>query len=209
MYEVFEFVLIGIALGFASGISPGPLLAMTISETLKYGSKEGFKVALSPLITDILIISSVMLILINLEKQDFILGFISLFGAMYLIYLGISSFKIKNISHDFSNQKNNSFMKGILANLLSPHPYLFWITIGGPIIFRTLKTDILITILFIASFYTFLVGSKIMIALIVGRYRSLLKNKYYMYIIHGLGAVYFVFALFFIMQAIELFGFYI
>lgn len=207
MYEITEFLLLGILLGFTSGVSPGPLLAMTISETLQYGSKSGFKVAISPLITDILIISSVLFILLHLEKQNLLLGFISLSGAIYLLHLGIVSFRIKNVNHGFINQKESSFKKGILSNLLSPHPYLFWITIGGPIIFKTIKINILGTILFIVGFYTFLVGSKIMIAFIVGRYSSSLKYEYYLYIIHALGVIYILFALFFIMQSIELLGF--
>jgi threonine/homoserine/homoserine lactone efflux protein len=55
MHEIAEFLLMGIVLGFAAGISPGPLMAMTISESLQHGSREGVKVAISPLVTDFLI----------------------------------------------------------------------------------------------------------------------------------------------------------
>lgn len=209
MYEIAEFLLMGIFLGFASGISPGPLMAMTISETLQHGSKEGFKVAISPLITDLLIVSSVMFILLHFEKQNSVIALISLSGALYLAQLGIASLRTKSINHDVSGLKKDSLRKGVLANILSPHPYLFWITIGGPILFKTFKVDVLATVLFIAGFYAFLVGSKIMIAFVVGRYRSFLKNKYYLYTIRGLGVVYLVFALFFIEQGLKLLGLYI
>jgi threonine/homoserine/homoserine lactone efflux protein len=175
MSEIAEFLLMGIFLGFASGISPGPLMAMTISETLQHGSKEGFKVAVSPLITDILIVSSIMFILLKFEKQNSFIALISLSGALYLIHLGIASLRTKNINHDANGKKKDSLTKGVLANLLSPHPYLFWITIGGPILFKTLKVNVLATVLFVFGFYAFLVGSKIMIAFVVGSYRSFLK----------------------------------
>ncbi|WP_406661701.1 LysE family transporter [Methanolobus sp. ZRKC3] len=199
----------GIFLGFVAGISPGPLLAMTISETLQHGSKAGFKVAISPLITDILIIASIVFILLRFESQNSVIAFISLSGAVYLIHLGISSFKTKNIDVDISNEKKDSLKKGILANLLSPHPYLFWIAIGAPILFKTLAIDILATILFVVGFYTLLVGSKIAIAFIVGRYRSFLKNNYYLYTIRSLGVVYLIFALFFIEEGLGLLGLHI
>lgn len=199
----------GSFLGFTAGISPGPLMALVISETLQHGSKEGFKVAFSPLITDLIIISSVMFILLYLEKQNSVIALISLSGALYLIHLGIASLKTKNIDYDISGQKKKSLRKGILANFLSPHPYLFWITIGGPILFNTLKVNVLTAVLFVAGFYSFLVGSKIMIAFFTGRYRSFLKNKYYLYTIRGLGIAYFVFALFFIQQGLKLLGLYI
>ncbi len=196
----------GIFLGFASGISPGPLMTIVITETLQHGSKEGFKVAASPLITDLIIVSSVMFILLHLDKQNSVIALISLSGALYLTHLGIASLRNKSINHDVSGLKKGSLRKGVLANLLNPHPYLFWITIGGPILFKTLEVNVLATFLFISGFYVFLVGSKIMIAFIVGRYRSFLKNKYYLYTIRGLGLVYLVFALFFIDQGLKLMG---
>jgi threonine/homoserine/homoserine lactone efflux protein len=206
MYQSVEFLLMGLVLGFAAGISPGPLMAMTISETLQHGSKEGVKVAMSPLITDILIVSSMVFILLRFESQNSVIAFISLAGAVYLIHLGISSFKIKNIDLDISNTKKESLKKGILANFLSPHPYLFWIAIGAPILIKALAVDMLAAILFVVGFYIFLVGSKIMIAIIVGRFRSFLKNNYYLYTIRSLGIVYLIFALFFIEEGLELMG---
>ncbi|SFM24980.1 LysE family translocator [Methanolobus profundi] len=202
----YEFLLMGIFLGFAAGISPGPLMAMTISETLQHGSREGFKVAVSPLITDVLIVSVILLILLNLKSQEIAIAFISLAGALYLIHLGISSLRTGNNGLDIITGKKDSLKKGILANFLSPHPYLFWITIGGPVLFQALDVAMLAPVLFVLGFYIFLVGSKIMIALLVGRSRSFLKNNYYLYTIRGMGFVYFVFALIFIEQGLELLG---
>lgn len=209
MYEAAEFLFMGIFFGLVAGISPGPLLAMVISETLQHGSKEGVKVAISPLITDILIISSIVFILLRFEDQNSLIAFISLLGAVYLIHLGISSFKVKNIDMDISNKRKDSLKKGILANFLSPHPYLFWITIGAPIIFKTLAIDVLTTVLFVSGFYLLLIGSKIMIAFLVGRYSSFLKNNYYLYTIRSLGVAYLIFALFFIEEGLRLLDLYI
>ncbi len=56
MLEIIEFLALGAFLGLASGISPGPLLTITISETLQHGKWEGIKVAISLLITDLSIV---------------------------------------------------------------------------------------------------------------------------------------------------------
>lgn len=209
MYEIIEYLLMGIFLGFVAGISPGPLLAMVISETLQHGSMEGVKVAISPLVTDILVISSIVFILLRIESQDSVIALISLSGAVYLLHLGISSFKVKNLDMDVCNEKKESLRKGIIANFLSPHPYLFWITIGGPILFKALAIDIIAPVLFVAGFYILLVGSKIMIAFFIGRYRSFFRNKYYLYTIRSLGVVYLIFALFFIKDSLGLLGLHI
>ncbi len=47
-----DYLITGITFGFVAGISPGPLLALVISETIKHNHKEGIKIALSPLLTD-------------------------------------------------------------------------------------------------------------------------------------------------------------
>ena len=209
MFEAIEFLVIGIVLGFAAGISPGPLMAMIISETLQHGTKEGIKVAISPLITDTLIVSSVVLILMYFQSQNLAIALISLLGAMYLIHLGIDSLRTKNINLDVGNTKKESLKKGIIANFLSPHPDLFWIAIGAPILFNALEVNVLASILFVAGFYLLLIGSKITLAFVVGRYRSFLKNNYYLYTIRAMGVVYIVFALFFIEQGLELLGLHI
>ncbi len=42
----------GVVFGLSGGLSPGPLLTLVVSETLKHGIKEGVKVSIAPLITD-------------------------------------------------------------------------------------------------------------------------------------------------------------
>jgi threonine/homoserine/homoserine lactone efflux protein len=72
MIEELGFLFSGIIFGLAAGISPGPLLALVFSETIKYGKKEGFKIAFAPLITDLPIVLFVLLILSRLTKYDLI-----------------------------------------------------------------------------------------------------------------------------------------
>ncbi len=206
MIESAEYLLMGSFLGFAAGISPGPLLALVISETLQHGPGEGIKVAFSPLITDVLIVSSIVLVLMQIEGQDLVIGLISLLGALYLVHLGLSSFKVKTVDLDMSNAKKDSLKKGIIANFLSPHPYMFWIAIGAPVLIRALDIDILVAVMFVAGFYIMFVIAKVLVALFVGRCRSLLTNNYYLYTIRSLGVAYFVFALFFVREGLELVG---
>lgn len=199
-----EFLLSGIVLGFAAGISPGPLLAMTISQTLQHGFGEGIKVAVSPLITDGLIVCFIMLLLLRLNNTDNVLALISFSGAFYLIYLGVSSLGTKGNSPDIIPENTDSLKKGITANFLSPHPYIFWMTVGGPLLFRALDAGILACMLFIAGFYSFLVGSKIVISFLTGRSRHFFTGNYYRNTIRLTGIVYIIFALFFIKHGFEL-----
>lgn len=58
-----RFLLTGVLLGLSSGLAPGPLLALVASETLRHGVRAGVRVALAPLITDLPIILTTILLL--------------------------------------------------------------------------------------------------------------------------------------------------
>ncbi|MDQ1276539.1 MAG: hypothetical protein QG610_2117 [Euryarchaeota archaeon] len=198
MLDLIEHLAMGAFLGLAAGTSPGPLLAVTISETLQHGKWEGIKVAVSPLITDLPIILAVLFVLSHLTSSDLFIGIIAFFGASYLIYSGIESFKIKNDSLELNIEKTDALKKGVIVNFGNPHPYVFWLSIGGPIIFKSLSIHIWATILFIAGFYLLLVGSMVIVALIVEKSKYIINSSYYFSIVRALGIAQIIFGLTFI-----------
>jgi threonine/homoserine/homoserine lactone efflux protein len=198
------YLLSGIILGLIAGISPGPLLALVISETLMHGKKEGIKISLVPFITDFPAVLLSIFLLSRLDEMNFVLGTISLAGAIFLIYLAYGSITFKGMNPEIKNQEPRSLQKGIAANFLSPHPYLFWISVGTPILLKAYYISLLYAILFIASFYICLVGSKIIISVLVEKSKSVLSNKIYLYIIRGLGLALLVFAIIFINEGLRL-----
>jgi threonine/homoserine/homoserine lactone efflux protein len=209
MVEGLEFLISGVVFGLAAGIAPGPLLALVFSETLKYGKNEGIKIAVSPLITDLPIVLFVLFILSSLMGYNFVIGMISLFGACYLIYLGVENLRVKIAESEVELTKRDALKRGVIANFLSPHPYLFWLSIGGPIIFKSLDIHISATILFILGFYSLLIGSKIGIVLVVEKSKSFIKSKYYLYIVRALGIALILFALVFVKDGLKLIGLFL
>jgi threonine/homoserine/homoserine lactone efflux protein len=87
---------------------------------------------------------------------------------------------------------------------LNPHTYLFWLSVGSPIVLETLKTDASATVLFLLGFYTFLIGSMTFVALVVDRSKSLVNSKYYSYVIRVLGIVLILFALAILTEGLKL-----
>jgi threonine/homoserine/homoserine lactone efflux protein len=206
MSQGLEFLASGIILGLASGISPGPLLVLVFSETVKYGKKEGIKIAIAPLITDLPIVLLVLFALSNLTRYNLVLGIIALIGACYLIFLGVENLRHKTAEFDVDLQEGGALKRGVIANFLNPHPYLFWLSIGGPTIFQSLNIHVSTTALFILGFYSLLIGSKVTIALTVEKSKSFIKSKYYIYVIRVLGLALILFALIFIKDGLELIG---
>jgi len=201
-----DFLLFGIIIGLAAGLSPGPLITLVVSETLKNGKKEGIQVAFSPLISESPIILFVLVILSSVADNDIIIGVIALLGAFFLIYLGLSNLRANVKESEDDHGKTNALLRGITTNLLNPNTYMFWLTIGGPKILESNQVSLSATILFILGFYMMLVGSKITVAIVVDKSKIIIKSKYYAYIIRGLGIVLIVFAFIFIRDALELAG---
>jgi threonine/homoserine/homoserine lactone efflux protein len=199
-----ELLIAGITLGLYAGFSPGPLLVLLISQTLKHGHKEGIKVALAPLITDLPIIIASIIFLSFVAGYSLILGIISIFGGLYLGYLAYESFKTKGLTKEIEAEEPKSLKKGVTVNFLNPSPYIFWITVGGPLIITAYMGNALSPLLFIVSFYALLVGSKIGIAFAAGKSRDFLTGRPYIYIMRILGVVLIIFALYFFVQGIQL-----
>ncbi|HII80745.1 MAG TPA: LysE family translocator [Methanosarcina sp.] len=203
MLDLIEYLAMGAFLGLAAGTSPGPLLAVTISETLQHGKWEGIKVAVSPLITDLPIILAVLFVLSHLASSDFFIGIIAFFGASYLIYSGTESLKFKKDSVELNVEKKDALKKGVIVNFGNPHPYVFWLSIGGPIIFKSLSIHIWATVLFITGFYLLLVGSKVIVALIVEKSKYFINSNYYFSIVRALGIAQIIFGLTFIKVGLD------
>jgi threonine/homoserine/homoserine lactone efflux protein len=199
---VLPFLFSGLILGITAGISPGPLLALVISETLKQNRAGGVRVALAPLITDLPIIIFSIFIISKISGQNIVLGVISFSGALFIAYLGFDCVRTKGMEVSIDEKKTGSLIRGAAANFLSPHPYLFWITVGAPVTLKAYKTGFFASIIFLSAFYFSLVGSKIIIALLVDKSRNILQNKVYIRIMKGMGIVLLVFALLFVKEGI-------
>lgn len=183
------FLTAGTVLGFSAGLAPGPLLALVISETLQHDRKAGVKVALAPVITDLPIIIFSLLVLAKLSRFQNILGIISVIGAFFILYLGITNMKIKGVQIDADSTPQKSLQKGIFVNTLSPHPYLFWLTVGGPTTIKAWDLSLLAASGFVVCFYVMLVGSKILLAMLVSRSRSFLQQNTYILTMRLLGLI--------------------
>jgi threonine/homoserine/homoserine lactone efflux protein len=200
--EIIKFASLGGFLGLTAGISPGPLLTLVISETLKHGRIEGIKVAVSPLFTDVLIVAASVFIFKGLSLFSAMLGFISLLGGLFIAYLGWETISTKALVAGQSVSAN-SLRKGILANLLNPHPYIFWITVGAPLAIKAYQTSIFAIIGYFLAFYFCLTGSKILIAHLVSKSKSFISNSVYIWIMRVIGISLFVFSGFFIYEGVK------
>lgn len=201
-----DFLAIGIVLGLSAGLAPGPLLTLVISETLQHDIRSGIRVAVSPFFTDLPIIVLTLAVLSQLSDFHNILGIISVIGGCVILFMGYESMNPKRSETDLSEPAPRSLTKGILVNALSPHPYLFWFSVGGPTVSKAYSQSTMAAFGFIGSFYLLLVGSKILLAILVGRSKSFLKGTVYICTMRLLGLALCILAFLLFRDGLKLLG---
>ena len=184
-----SFALAGAILGLTAGLSPGPLLTLVVLQTLRHGPREGMLVSAAPLLTDIPIVLAVLLVLREIGPSGVFLGILSVGGGCYVLRLAWETWRSGPVPAGEGAGEARSLRKGALINFLNPHPWLFWITVGGPLVFRAGQAGSLEPWLFIGFFYFCLVGSKVAVALTVGRFRTFFTGRAYRGLMVVLAAV--------------------
>ena len=201
--ETLSSLAAGVVLGLSAGFAPGPLLTLVITQTLQHDIQEGCKVAMAPLITDLPIILLSLFVLSQLGDFDLLLGVISLVGAGYVLYLAYESLRTGPVTLQEAGDQPRSVRKGAIINALNPHPYLFWATVGAPLLLKNAEQGLLAPLLFVSSFYLFLVGSKVFLATVVGKSRAFLTKKGYIWTMRVLGCLLALFAAFLLKDALR------
>jgi threonine/homoserine/homoserine lactone efflux protein len=182
------YLLQGLVLGFAAGISPGPMLGLVIGQTLRRGWRAGNLVALAPLFSDLPIILLIVVILGHLPPAA--LHVLSLVGGAFVLYLGLETLRSLRgeITIAEMAREGRVLLPAVLANFLNPHPYLFWATVGGALLAHTFAAGgAWLSAGFLICFYALLVGAKLVVALLVNQGRNRLRGRTYRILLGGSG----------------------
>ena len=166
--------LLGLSLGLGAGLAPGPLLALVIRTTLQDGAAAGVRVAFSPLVTDVPIIAIAVLLAASLPEE--VLGALGIAGGAFVVWLGIEALREEPAPAEAAAgaaAPQRDLLRGALTNALSPHPWVFWLTVGAPILAKGGAAD---SVLFLAAFYLLLIGTKVLLALGIGAGRDRLME---------------------------------
>ena len=191
----------GAALGLTGGLAPGPLTALVMTQTLRHGTGEGVKISLAPVITDGPLLLLGALAADWLARSAVVFAGIGLLGAGFLFFLGLESLRAGPLEVTAGEAPSGGVIRAVLTNLLNPHPYLFWVTVGGPMVAAAWGHSAVSAAGFLVAFFAMLCGAKVAIALLVGRGRHLLTGRSYVWMLRLLGLVMWGFAAAFLWEA--------
>ena len=131
----------GAFLGLSCGLASGPLLALLLAQTFRHGPREGCKIALTPLVTDLPIILVTLALASKLAQLSPLLGILSIAGGAFVLFLAWESLRPVRQGSEASAEPPRSWFKGIVTNLLNPHPWIFCLTVGAAIFANSLITS--------------------------------------------------------------------
>ncbi|MGC4152388.1 MAG: LysE family translocator [Propionicimonas sp.] len=179
-----EPLALGLTMGLAAGISPGPLLVLVIVQTLRSGLRAGVVTALAPLVSDAIVVAVTLLVLSQLPS--WVLPVIGIVGGGYVIWIAWETWRAATepIGAETTAPLSSgaALRRALTVNLASPHPWLTWGTVLGPLVLATAAEGLGLAVLFVAGFYLMLVGSKVVLALAVARSRRAVTGGAYLWV---------------------------
>lgn len=179
-----ETLLLGLVMGLAAGISPGPLLVLVIVQTLRSGLRAGLITACVPLASDAVVIAVTLLVLSR--TPEWVLPVIGLAGGGYLLWIAWETWSGATVPLSTDGVEPagafEAFRRALIVNLLSPHPWVSWATVLGPLLLRTAQDSVGLAVAFVVAFYAVLVGAKVVLAVIVARSRRVIAGPVYVWV---------------------------
>lgn len=139
-------------------MSPGIDTALITKRTISDGRQAGFKIALG-ITTSCLVHTLAAALGLSAILMQSALAFeiIKYVGAIYLIYLGLSSFIKRKNNQETNRQpesKKSAFIQGLLSNVLNPKVAVFFITFLPQ--FVSTDTNTTAQLILMGATYTFL-----------------------------------------------------
>jgi threonine/homoserine/homoserine lactone efflux protein len=189
-------VFFAISLGLFAGLSPGPLMTLVLASTLERGFRAGVATALAPLVTDLPVILLSLFVLGSVPA--WFLDAVTIVGGMFVVYIGVQTvFRARRPPPSLETQAATvgDLRRAALLNFLSPHPWLFWFTIGTPYMLERWTVARWQAVAFLAVFLALLVGCKVGVAWAASRGRRLLGTVWYRVAMTLCGALLVVFGL--------------
>lgn len=163
-----SYVVLGITLGFAAGIQPGPFQTFLISRTLQHGWRPTLPAAGAPILSDVLPVTLALLLLTSVPVWvQNTLYFVGGFFLLFLAYRAFHAFREYALNQSVSLESGRqSLFKAVVVNLANPNPYVFWSLVAGPLLLKGWREAAVNGIAMVSGFYATIVLTSALIVLL-------------------------------------------
>jgi threonine/homoserine/homoserine lactone efflux protein len=146
MIELIIFTATSFFVGLSGALAPGPMLTVTISDSMEKGARAGPLIVAGHIIAEtalIFLIFAGLGWLIGSSLASFIIGLV---GGIVLIYMGIQIFRnspeLKDTSYENLDNtvksRYSSILNGIITSITNPFFFIWWAAIGAAFMYQGL-----------------------------------------------------------------------
>jgi threonine/homoserine/homoserine lactone efflux protein len=158
----------GAWLGITGSLSPGPLQAYMLSQAAKRGPWRTLPIALVPLVTDPIIIATVLAVLANVP--DGVLKALHVGGGAFVVWLGIAGLRalLRPPEAPKPHEPPVGFVRAAFVNVTNPNAWLWWSAAGGATLVAAWKVSPAQGLAYLGGFYLCLIGGNALIIVLFG-----------------------------------------
>ncbi len=176
--------------GLSGAMMPGPLLALTIGETARYGFWAGPLLTLGHVILELALVIALVLGLSQFIGGELVLSIVGIVGGTVLLIMGLFTVRrgwqkvpLPVVSSASIVQNRKLVLSGILVSTSNPYWFIWWATIGMTYLLWSLKLGIA----GVASFFTGHILADLswyaLVAFIIARGRKVISGTVYRWLL--------------------------
>ena len=121
-------------IGFSGAMMPGPLLAVTVSESARRGAVAGPHLMVGHMILEASLVAAIAFGLAGMLENPVVIGCLALVGGAVMCWMGQGMVRsVKNLSLSGTAQQRSRMhpvLAGALISLSNPYWTIWWATIG-------------------------------------------------------------------------------
>lgn len=206
LIEIILFTITSFAVGLSVALVPGPMLTVTISDSLNKGFMAGPLIVFGHYIAEIALI---LLIVAGLEwlGSSTAVFFIGTLGGIIMIFMGLritrSPYTFDKLEEYNGNKKDyGSVLSGFFTSVSNPFFFIWWVTVGWAFIIKGLEIAGIVGVLgFLlghwASEFSWFSG----VSFLTSRKSKIITEKHYKFIMNISGIFLMLLGFYFLLSA--------
>jgi threonine/homoserine/homoserine lactone efflux protein len=193
--------------GFTGVITPGPVSAMTLTESARRGFWAGPLITAGHALAELVVVLALSLGIGEALQHNWVVGAIGFFGGLFLLWMGFDIARtawLGRVTLDgqpattASGSRQNLVVTGLLVSVVNPYWVLWWATVATGYLLLFVKFGVLgIVAFYLAHISTDLLWNSLLSFVVVSG-RRILSDRVYRGILVACGLFMMVLSVYFI-----------